>query len=465
MPFAKEENRMNAKNAKTTFSFNVFLASIAAEPLGIKYKQIANILNVSESTISKLRHGHLRKMPPALQPSLMSLHFAAEIMKDLTPTCSTARQFAAYAQLLKDKYLFSDSLGRYLVMFSSAEPADEEHAKKFCSGMIPPLLQHCYEEAYYNTEQDYVNWVKGHEGEQSDILYQRMCDAINNDVLDSDKLSQLLSVVYSANLRQQVKHHFSDLTFLKMFYNYVCSQVNQPFYNSVHRMEIISISEDALEIRRSVKAQEQIIPQSLDQLKFTLSQTFYHSVCMPPDEIVNAAFGNLACTVNNIPLVRYINSHQFTSHISPEQFVTATRSEDDVNGMASTELIFAFTLYPEDAEEPLDIAYEYTCTAPFIRNISCNYSFTLHYPCRFLEHECVLDAKTRRNWGIRVKLFTPITNSTFAEKKVDGLYAKSTGTTDSQHVVFHDWAIPGSGYYRNIYELKYASKHSEHYLA
>lgn len=455
---------MNAKNSKTTFSFNVFLASIAGEPLSIKYKQMANILSVSESTVSKLRHGHLRKMPPGLQPDLMASHFASEIIKGFTPNRFTITRFTSYAQMLNNKYLFSDSLGRFIAMFVVAEPADELRVKKFCSGMIPELIKRCYEESYYNTEQDCVNWMESHKSEQVEMIYQKMCDTINQDVFDTDKLKQLLNVVYTANLRRQFEHPFSDLSFIKMLNDFVGSQVNHPFYNFVRRSEIISISDDTTVIRRTIKAQEQIVTQSMNVLRFTLRQTFYHANPMTSEEIVKCAFENLTCTVNNVPLVRYVNLHENNEYNSPEQFVTATKEEDEVSGMISTELLFAFNLYPEESGEPFSVAYEYCSTAPFIHNISCNYSYTLHYPCKFLEHEFVLDAKTRRNWGVRVKLFTPLTNSVWDTKSDDDQFAKSSGTADSRHVTFYDWAMPGSGYYRNIYELKYTDSRFPRYL-
>jgi hypothetical protein len=454
---------MNAKNAKTTFLFNVFLASIAGEPLGIKYKQIAIILNVSESTISKLRHGHLRKIPPGLQPKLMASRFAAEITKGFAPTRSTVIQFTAYAQILNNKYLFSDSFGRFVELFSAAAPVDEPQTKRFYTGMIPELIKRCYEEAYSNSEQDYANWVVNHKDEQLEILYQKMCETINQDVFDGEKLKQLLNVVYTASLRHQLERQINDLSLLNVISEFIRSQVNHPFYNSIRRTELISLSEDSEQIRRTIKAQEQIVPQSLDLLKYTLNQTFYHHVPMTPDEIVKCAFEDFVCTVNNIPLVQYVNQHEHKDYTSPDQFVKALKVEDDVSGMFSTKLIFQFNLYPEESGEPFNVVYEYCSTAPFIRNISCNYSYTLHYPCKFLEHGFMLDEKTRSNWGVRVKLFTPISNyNSITSKNQDNQYAKNSGTVDFQHVVFDDWAMPGSGYYRNIYELKYNNGRSDH---
>jgi hypothetical protein len=446
---------LNAKNAKTTFSFNVFLASIAGEPLGIKYTQIANILNVSQSTISKLRHGRLQKMPPGLEPDMMASRFGEEIVKGFAPTKSTVAQFKTYAQMLKDKYLFSDILNGFVSLFITATPTNEQRMEKFYSGMIPALIKRCYEEAYSNSEKDYSNWVETHKNEQTEILYQRICDTINQDVFDDEKLKQLLNVVYSASLRQQYKLPYSDLSFIKMLNEYVGSHVNHPFYNSVRRSEIISISEDSTVMKRSIKAQEQIMSPSPNLLRYTLNQTFYHANKMAPDEIVKHAFGNLNCMVNGVPLVRYMNVHEHNEYTSPEQFVTAIKMEDEISGLISTELLFAFNLYPEKLGETFEIAYEYCSTTTFIPNISCNYSYTLRYPCKFLEHEFSLDAKTRDNWGVRVKLFTPLTDSAYGTKIADQ-YTKNSGTADCRHVTFYEWAMPGSGYYRNIYELKFA---------
>lgn len=67
----------------------------------------------------------------------------------------------------------------------------------------------------------------------------------------------------------------------------------------------------------------------------------------------------------------------------------------------------------------------------------------------------MLDAKTRKKWGVRVKLFAPITTSVYTSENFDSLYIKSSGTSDAKRITFYDWAIPGAGYYRNLYELEY----------
>lgn len=443
----KRANKMNAKNAKKAFSFNVFLASIAGEPLEVKYTEIADILGVSESTLSKLRHGRMKKMPASLHPGLMAAGFSAEIVKEFEPNRSTVKRFSLYAQMLNEKYILSDSLARFASLFSAGGPADEERVKKFYSGMMPELIKRCYEEAYSVTEQEYSNWTLAHNNEQSEAIYRKICDTIDEDVLDTEKLKQLMNVVYAASLRRQVSNYFSDLSFLEMLGGFIRSQVNQPFYTFVRRSEQISISEDSRELTRIVQAEEQIVAQSLNPVEFTLTQNFYHAMGLSADEIVKKAFAGFSCTVNKQPLVRYVNAHENSSYSSPLQFVIATEQPDDINSAVITRLVFRFNLYPTEPGEPIHVAYEYSSTSPFIQNISCNYSYTLHYPCKSLEHEFVMDAKTRKSWGMRVKLFTPLTNSTYS--------VKGDGVTGSKHVTFYDWALPGTGYYRNLYKLRH----------
>jgi hypothetical protein len=458
MPLAKGGKRMNAKNAKTTFSFNVFLASIAAEPLAIKYKHMASILKVSESTISKLRHGRIRKMPENIQPDLMAARFASGIADEFNPTRATADRFLEYAQLLLEKYLFSESLGSFVTLFINAEPADEEHLKKFYSSMIPELISRCYEEAYANSERDSNNWHELHKNEKTDVVFQRICNVINQDVLDDEKIEQLLNVIYTENLRRIYNKPYSDLSFIKMVNDYVTSQKGRPFYKTVKRREIISISDDAKIIQRNISVQEVIISPKPCQFRFTLSQTFHHYEQLSPEEIVSRAFKNLKCTVNNIPLVKYINLHEQNQYRSPEQFVVAMKQMDKVSGMMSTELLFSFNLYPKKPGESFSISYEYSSTAPFIPNISCNFSYTLRYPCKLLDHEFLLDAKTQKKWGMRVKMFTPITNSSSAGMEEN---VKCSGTSDSRHIVFYDWTMAGTGYFCNIYETKYADSQAK----
>ncbi len=439
---------MNAKNAKKAFSFNVFLASIAGEPLEVKYSEIADILGVSESTLSKLRHGRMKKVPASLHPGLMAVRFAAEIVKRFEPNRSTVKRFSLYAQMLNEKYIFSDSLVRFASLFSAGGPADEERAKKFFSGMIPELIKRCYEEAYSVSEQEYANWALAHSNEQSEAIYRKICDTIEEDVLDTEQLKQLMNVVYAASLRRQVANYFSDLSFLEMLSQFIRSQVNQPFYNLVHRTEQISISQDSTEMTRNVQADEQIVAQSLNPVEFTLTQNYYHNMGMPVEEVVRRAFCGFTCTVNKQPLTRYINAHENSSYSSPLQFITAKELKDEVNGTVSTQLVLRFSLYPTEPGEPICVAYEYFSTSPFIQNISCNYSYSLHYPCKSLEHEFIMDAQTRKYWGMRVKIFAPLTNSAYS--------VKGDGLTGSKLVTFYDWALPGTGYYRNVYQLQHA---------
>lgn len=444
---------MNARKAKTTFNFNVFLTSMATKPLEVTYKEIASILNVSESTLSKLRHSRAKKMPANLHPGLMASKFAAEIISGFAPTRATALLFVEYAENLNEKYIISDSLSRFASLMSSSGAMEEDRAKKLYTGMIPELLKLCYEEAYSNSEQEYANWVMSHSDMQSEAVYQKICDTINQDILGTEKLKQLLNVVYAASVRHQLSHYYSDFAYLEMLNGFFRSQVNQPFYNSIRRSERIAISDDSKEMVRVVSAREQIVPQTLQPVEFTLAQTFYFSMRMPPEEVIKIAFENLSCSVNGQPLVKYINQHENTVYTSPHQFITVMEADDDRSGSAATNLTLRFMLYPAEAGEPINIEYEYSSTSVFINNISCNYCYTLQYPCKFLDHEFSLDEKTSQKWGVRVKLFAPITNTIYdREHSADS--TKISGTTGSRHVMFYDWAMPGAGYFRNLYELK-----------
>lgn len=453
---------MNAKNARKTFSFNVFLASIAGEPLEVKYAEMAEILGVSESVLSRLRHGRPNKMPPGLHPNLMASRFAAGLINGFPPTCSTAKRFASYAQMLNDKYIFSDSLARFIALFSAGAAAiDEERVNKFYSGMIPEFIMRCYEEAYSNTEQAYQNWLVSHVGAKSELVYQKICEAINEDILDSENLKQLLNVVYAASLRKQLPHYLSDVSFLESMGDFLHSQVNQPFYNFVHRSELISISGDSRKMFRSVRAKEEIVAQQLNPVQFTLTQHFHHAARIPQEEIIERAFGSLSVTVNGQSAVRYINAHENADYTSPLQFVTVTEVAGEVSGTVTTELVLRFSLYPTEAGEPINVEYEYSSNSSFIHDISSIYSYTLHYPCKSLKHEFRLDEPTGQKWGVWVKLFTPLTKSAYStESNAD--YSVEAGTAPGiKQVVFSDWALPGAGYYRSLYELKHTQQPAE----
>jgi len=453
---------MNTKNAKKTFLFNVFLASIAGEPLDISYTKLIDILGVSESTFSKLRHGRMNKMPAGLHPNLMASQFAANTIKEFPPACSTARRFAVYAQMLSEKYIFSDSLARFITMFSAgAAVIDEERANKFYTGMIPELIKLCYEEAYTNTEQDYQNRLMSRIRAKSELVYQKICDTINEDVLDSEKLNELLNVIYAASLRSQLPPFFSDLAYLEMLGGMIRSQANQPFYNFANRSEQISISDDLRKMVRTLCATEQVVAPSLNPIEFTLTQRLYQVKGLSTDEIAKHAFRNLSITVNNFPVVKYINLHEDSRYTSPLQFVTVIESTKEVGGMTATWLVLRFKLYPAELGEPINVEYEYSCASPFIHDISSVYSYTLQYPCKSLEHEFRLDEQTRRKWGIGVQVFTLLTKSTQNVEKKESFLEENGDSEGSKRVVIYDWALPGAGYYVNLYELRHTRSRSE----
>lgn len=444
---------MQAKNIKTAFLFNEFLSSITMQPIDMKYKDLAHIFQISESTLSKLRHGKLTKIPVNLHPDKMAAYFAAGVARSFTQSNDTIRRFACYARMLNEKYFCSDSLSEAAAGLASVGSIDKECAKNIYSSMIPQLIQDCYEEAYANTELNYATNTVSRSSIQSEITYHKVCDIIDHDTFDDEKLKQLLNVVYAANIRRQMTNHRISQSFLEQIDRYMLGQVNQPFYISINRTEIISISEDSTQIIRTIKGNNQIVLQRLNPQEIVFKQSINQVLNMTTQEIISNIFKDVTCEVNHIPLIVYINMHEDTHYTSMVQLASTRQISDGINGTVTTELTLRFNLYPSIVGETINICYAYVCTMPFIRNVTCNYSYCLRYPCKFFEHEFMLDAKTRKKWGVRVKLFAPITTSVYTAENFDSLYIKSSGTSDAKRITFYDWAIPGAGYYRNLYEL------------
>ncbi len=452
---------MNAKKAKKPFLFNVFLSSVAAKPLEVNYKTIAAILDLSESALSKLRHSRNQKMPVNLNPRQMAERFATGLAAEFAPIAANARRFAQYARLLCDKYMISESLTRIAFMVSDGSPSEEDGLKLLFEGAVPQLFQLCYEESYGNSEREYANWLKDHDDVKSEALYQKMVDAISQGALSAEQLKQLQNVVYAANIRQQLPGSFSDFSYFEMVNNFFYSQANRPFYNSIRRTELISVAENAAEPVVTVSAKEQIVPQTMLPVDFTLMQTIYSDGRRPAEELAKAAFENLSCTVNNQPLVDYINQHENTLYTSIYQFVTVTATENDQSGLTAATLAFRFVIYPTEPFEPVNVEYNYfyaaaasTLAAPMARA----YCYTLAYPCKFMSHEFLLDETVREKWGVRVYAFTPVLGND-ASAEEDG--APAGGSAAAQKVLFYNWAMPGAGYCRYLYELKENPKESD----
>jgi hypothetical protein len=438
---------------------NEFLSSLAGEPLEIKYKHMAEIFQVSQSTLSKLMHNRLNKLPAAMHPDVIVERFTEGVLGSFALSGSTVRNFSQYARLLSERYYLSGSLCECALPLVYSSSIDDEQAKQIYAETLPAFIKKCYEEAYTNTELNYAEGMKIRTEVRSETCFQKICEIINRDEFDSEKLRQLLMIVYAANIRRQITSFIENPSFLDMIERFLRYQMNNPYYNSIHRSEIISISEDSTEIVRQIQEQKQVVLQVKQQQEVVLKQSLHHYLDLSPSEIMTKMFQDFYCTINQMSLIQYINLHEKTNYTTFDQFASAEHVRDEVAGTVMTDLLFRFHLYPDMAGETVTIAYGYKVTAPFIPNISCNYSFSLLYPCRFFEHELVLDAKTRLRWGIQTKLFTPMSNSAYFSQDSKGPYFQSNGgSVDSKRITFYDWAIPGSGYCQSLYELRYAQE-------
>ena len=50
-----------------------------------------------------------------------------------------------------------------------------------------------------------------------------------------------------------------------------------------------------------------------------------------------------------------------------------------------------------------------------------------------------------------------MTTSSYYGEDSENPHFHNNGTSDSKRITFYDWALPGTGYYRNLYELQYAN--------
>lgn len=447
---------INLKKTKIQFSFNEFILSLAAEPLEIKYKHMAEIFGVSQSTLSKLLHNKLNRMPVNMNPDVMADRFTEGILGSFAPSCGTIRNFCEYARLLNERYFLSDALTKTAGSFIYLGSVDDIQAKQLYTDILPGFLKSCYKEAYANTEMNFSGAIVVRSEARSEAYFQMVCNTIDRDLFDEEKLKQLLNIVYAANIRHQVTTFFENPSFLTMLEHFMHNQVNKPYYNSIHRSEIISISDDSTQIVRKIKEQKQIVLQANQPHVVFIKQSLNYYMDLAPPEIMEKMFKDFTCTVNRIPLIEYIGMHEKSEYTTLDQFACVEHLRDEVSGTVRTDVFMRFHLYPSTAGEVFTVSYAYDCIAPFIPNISCNYSFCLQYPCRFFEHEVMLDAKTMLKWGISTKLFTPMACSPCFSAEEPGFHSE-TGSSDSRRITFYDWTLAGSGYCQNLYELQYTN--------
>lgn len=432
---------MNTKYAKRVLTFNIFLSSLVAHPILLEPGVLAGIFDISESALSGLRHGKQKRLPATFQPGLMASKFASDLVGCFPQNMGTVKRFFAYAQLVSDKCILSDSLGRYLTLFSAAVSlVDEGRAEKFCTGMLPALMARCYEEAYWNTLDEAGLGEEGSEGREQEIAGNRL------DFHERTKL--LLNVVYAQGAMRDNPQNYIDAGYLDKVADILISQVELPFYRRIKRKERISELPEQSFLLFEVTGEEELVSPQAAPVLYTLTQIVYHEDYLTENQIFERAFSDLVCTVGGLPLAAYLNNQQRNGGTAAPPFMRITR-EEHVEAMVCTEVKLQFMVYPVSASQPVQIAYQYAARLRFASGFPVTFWYALRYPCESFIHDFELDPQIRADWGIRVKMIELPDFGSIAQNGRPPHSDQSNGKLC--RVAFQNWAVSGAGYFSSLY--------------
>lgn len=432
---------MKTKYAKKDMTFNIFLSSLFAPPLSMDAASLAAIFNIPESVLSGLRHGRQKRLPVSFQPELMASRFAFDLLERFPCSSATVKRFLAYTQTISEKYILSESLGRYLSLFEEeAALVDEKQIEKFCSGMLPVLMSYCYEEAYWNTQNlwsdETGSEIREREQPETGSAYQ-------------ERTRLFLDLIYAEGMMRDRPQDFIDAAYLEKIGNILLSQIQAPFYRRIARRERISLSAKRTFLASKITGEEELVSPKAEPVEFMLKQTVYHEGCLTEEQVAGRAFANFTCQVDGIFLNDYLDRKEHRNGAPGAPAMKIARAEHG-DGLVCSEVKLTFRLYPEEPSRPIRVLYAYEAKSRYMDRIPTVFSYSLRYPCESFSHDFELSPQVRAEWGLQIRTVIPEESITAPEKipfGSDHLHRKL------YRIAFRKWAIPGSGYLVSMYRL------------
>lgn len=432
---------MRTRRAKKALTFNIFLSSLVAPPLSVEFGMLAAIFGIPESILSGLRHGNQKRMPVAFQPELMASRFAFDLLGCFPRSGATVKRFLAYAQTIREKYMVSDALDRYLSVFSDeAALAGDDLAEKFCSGVLPALMSYCYEEAYRNTQSLWPGESRDEPREPADAgAYQ-----------EKNRLFlELLCAVGEIRDRPQ---DYIDISYLERVGNSLFAQIRMPFFRQVARKERVSLSAKRSFLVSRITGEEEFVSPKTGPAEYMIRQTVYHEDGLPEPQVADRAFHRFGCRVDGEPLRDYLEGKEQPGG-SAAPAVKIIRTEK-CGGIVCSEVKLTFRLYPEEPSRMIRISYAYEAKSRFTGTFPSLFFYFLSYPCEAFFHDLELSPEVSAEWGVCIRMVFPEENTATAgaapvhpERLREKAY----------RISFRQWAVPGSGYIIGFYRRSYGS--------
>ena len=449
---------------KELLNFRDFLTSLTSVPIKIKNKELAEIFQVSDGVISKIRHGKMVSIPINMRPLSNADRFASLIVERFAATVSTVETFVIYATQILEQYAVSDSLKKKIdaiIWFDATKENHMEHVESMYHNEIPAFLSSCYSEAYYNTS---AVFVKGENGKQKATgLPAKPAEPAAfqpEKELPHDQLSELFWKTGNRLFGGEGKEQAENKALFPMFYGLIYQEAQRPYLDFSRRKEFLDLKETengVTQVKRQVDMLEQLVLPKGEPIPVTFQERLELIPGQTDEELLRSTIRHFVCRINDVPIQEYIFEHERIHAADVYDLFRVNHVEGTEYSAPYILLEMPFYLYPEEHNNQIrmEARYQFYAEVEFFAKLRINYK--LKRACRFLEHEFIIQEEAAKRFGINLDIFAPFLYDTSAqfESPMSEKRSYINGSKDSSHgrVTFYDWALPGSGYGINIYTI------------
>ena len=444
--------------AKEALNFRDFLTSLTSVPIRIKNKELAEIFQVSDGMISKIRHGKMLSIPISMRPLSNADRFSAMVMDRFAATVSTVEIFVVYASTLIEQYSVSDQLKKKIeaiTWFDATKENHMEHVEHMCKNEIPAFLSSCYSEAYYNTS----NAPKGEPARgKHGAVKQETPNRVEEDMTNEQR-QELFWKTGNRLFGGTEASTMENKALFPLFYKLIYQEVQLPYLDFSRRKEEITITDAgaSVGVRRQVDLLEQLTLPRSEPVPFVFQERLPVISQQPEEELIRSAIGHFIYRINDVPIQEYIFEHERIRAGDIYELFRVNRVEGADGGETYLLIELPFYLYPEENRKFVRLEARYHLQIEPVRLDRLRLNYKLKCACRFLEHEFTIREDCAKRFGIGLDIIAPFlydTNAQF-ESPMSEKRAYTNGSKDNAHgrITFYDWALPGSGYSANLYRL------------
>lgn len=449
---------------KEILNFRDFLTTLTSVPIKIKNKELAEIFQVSDGVISKIRHGKMVSIPINMRPLSNADRFASLIVERFAATASTVETFVIYATQILNEYNVSENLKKKIeaiTWFDATKENHMEHVESMYYNEIPAFLSSCYSEAYYNTSA----LSKGENGrmKHSGSLGEGKSESPSaqpEKELSHDQLKEQFWKIGNRLFGGDKIETAENEALLPIFYGLIFQEAQRPYFDFSRRRELLTLHEverGTVEVKRQVDMLEQLVLPKGEPIPFIFQERLRARPEQNDEELIRSTIQHFVCRVNDVPIQEYVFEHERIHAADIYDLFRVNRVEGTERNEPYILLELPFYLYPQDNNNQirLEARYQFQTVTDSFAKLRSHYK--LRRACRFLEHEFIIEEESAKRFGINLDIFAPFLYDTSAqfESPMSEKRSYINGSKDPSHgrVTFYDWALPGSGYGVNLYQI------------